>query len=75
MGDCNPLDGSVHTCLLSQYITQQGKHMVNSFHGGKKSIHRLKHRKSKSFSRKKRSRYNKYAYVHKKQHTYKYRKR
>lgn len=74
MGDCNPLNGSRHTCLLSQYITEKGKDMVNSFKGGKKTMHKSKSR-SKSFYRKKRSRYSKYADVYKKQHTYKYRKR
>jgi len=62
MSDCNPLDGSRHTCKLSQSITDQGAKMLQSYRGG---------RTRKSLSKKKRYRYSKYAYVYKKQHTHK----
>jgi len=64
MSVCDPLDGSIHTCKLSQSITYEGAKMIQSYHGGKRS------RRNK-LSKKKRYRYSKYAYVYKKQHTHK----
>lgn len=64
MGKYNPHDGSRYTYLVSQQLTQKGEDMIHSFKGGKRS-------RSRTRSKNKKSRYNKYASVYKKQQSHK----
>lgn len=66
MGVYNPQDGSRYMFLVNQQLTQAGQKMVDSFNGGKRS---------RSRTRNKKSRYNKYASVYKKQQSYKFNRR
>jgi hypothetical protein len=66
MGEYNPQDGKRYPFLVGQRLTQKGQEMVDSFKRGGRSRYR---------SRNKKSRYNKYASVYKKQQSYKFKTR
>jgi len=65
----NPQDGSQYIFLVNQQLTHAGERLINSFNGGKKRY------KTRSKTRNKKFRYNKYASVYKKQQSYKFNRR